>query len=178
MLKGIAIAVAVLTVCVAVVLVYATTKPDTFRVQRTASIKASPEKIFPLINDFDNWTLWSPYEHRDPNLKRTRSGPASGKGAVYAWDGNKDVGQGRMEILESSPSSKIVIKLDFSRPFEAHNTAEFTLQPQGDTTNVTWAMQGPSLFIGKVMSVFLNMDNMVGKDFAAGLASMKTRAEL
>ena len=163
------------------VLIYASTKPDTFRVERTASIKAPPEKIFPLINEFDNWTLWSPYEHRDPNLKRTRNGPAGGKGAVYAWDGNKDVGQGRMEILESNPSSRIVIKLDFFRPFEAHNTAEFTLQPQGDatsmTTNVTWAMHGPNLFIGKVMSIFLNIDNMVGKDFEAGLASMKTLAE-
>jgi hypothetical protein len=176
MLKALTVIVAVLAVALAAVLAYAATKPDTFRIQRTANIKAPPETIYPLINEFDRWGAWSPYEHRDPDMKRTRSGPNSGKGAVYEWDGNKNVGKGRMEILETSPS-KVVIKLDFLRPFEAHNTAEFTLQPRGDTTDVTWAMHGPNLFVGKVMSVFIDIEKMVGKDFETGLASMKTVVE-
>lgn len=176
MLKTLIVIAAALAVVVVGVLAYAATKPDTFRVQRSASIKASPEKIFPLIAEFDRWPEWSPYENRDPQMKRSRSGPKSGKGAVYEWDGNNNVGQGRMEILETSPA-KVVIKLDFVRPFEAHNTATFTLDPGGDGTRVTWAMDGPSQFIGKVMSVFIDMDKMVGKDFETGLASMKAVAE-
>ena len=176
MLKALVIVVAVVAVAVIAVLAYAATMPDTFRVQRSASIKAAPEKIYPLINEFDRWPEWSPYEHRDPQMKRTRSGPKSGKGAVYEWDGNSNVGKGRMEILESSPG-EIVIKLDFFRPFEANNTATFTLEPGGETTRVTWAMEGPSAFIGKVMSVFIDMDKMVGKDFETGLANLKTLAE-
>jgi hypothetical protein len=177
MIKSILIGVViVLVVGVGGVLAYAVAKPDTFRVQRTASIKAPPEKIYPLINEFDRWGEWSPYERRDPQMKRTRSGPKSGKGAVYEWDGDKNVGKGRMEILETSPS-KVVIKLDFMRPFEANNIAEFALEPRGEFTNVTWAMHGPNLFAGKLMSVFIDVDRMVGKDFEAGLASMKAVAE-
>lgn len=176
MLKALLVIVAILVVAIVAVLAYAATKPDTFRVQRSASIKATPEKIYPLIAEFDRWPEWSPYEHRDPQMKRTRSGPKAGKGAIYEWDGDKNVGKGRMEILETSPS-RILIKLDFFRPFEAHNIAEFTLQPRGDATEVTWAMQGPNLYIGKVMSVFIDMDKMVGKDFETGLASMQAAAE-
>ena len=167
----------VLVVAVAAVLGYAATRPDTFRVERAVSIKAPPEKIFPLINDFHKWSGWSPWEKMDPVMKRTHSGSAEGKGAAYAWEGNSKVGEGRMEILESSPSSKIVIKLDFIKPFEGHNTAEYTLVTNGDATEVTWAMYGPSPFISKVMQVFVSMDSMIGKDFEAGLASMKALAE-
>jgi hypothetical protein len=110
-------------------------------------------------------------------MKRTYSGADSGKGAVYAWDGNKNVGSGRMEILDASVPSKIVIKLDFFTPFEGHNTAEFTMLPQGDATNLTWAMHGPAPFMSKVMQVFINMDNMIGKDFAIGLANLKRLTE-
>ncbi|MBF8178710.1 MULTISPECIES: SRPBCC family protein [Oxalobacteraceae] len=170
------IAIAVLVVIIAI-LVFATTKPDTFRVERTTTIKAPPEKIYPLINDFHSWTTWSPYEKKDPDMKRTHSGAASGQGAVYEWDGDKNVGKGRMEITESSPASRIVIKLDFLAPFEAHNTAEFTLQPQGDATQVTWSMYGPANYMSKLMSVFFNMDKMVGDDFAIGLANLKAAAE-
>ena len=152
MLKAILILVVVLVIAL---LIFAATKPDSFQVQRTASIKAPPEKIFPLIDDFQNWGSWSPYEKTDPAMKRTHSGPASGKGAVYEWDGDKNVGKGRMEITESSPTSKIVIQLDFFKPFEAHNVAEFTLEPQGDSTKVTWAMHGPAPFISKLMQVFI-----------------------
>lgn len=164
-------------VAVAAVLAYAATKPDTFTVQRSLNIKAPPDRIFALINDFRGWTAWSPYEKRDPDLKRTYSGAQSGKGAAYAWEGNKNIGAGRMEITDTAPASKIVIALDFLWPFKAQNTAEFTLAPQGDTTNVTWAMHGPNLYIGKVMSTFMSMDKMVGKDFEDGLVNLKAVAE-
>lgn len=170
------IAIAALVIIIAI-LVFASTKPDTFRVERSTTIKASPEKIYPLINDLHSWTTWSPYEKKDPDMKRTHSGAASGQGAVYEWDGDKNVGKGRMEITESSPASRVVIKLDFLAPFEAHNTAEFTLQPQGDATQVTWSMYGPANYMSKLMSVFFNMDKMVGDDFAIGLANLKAAAE-
>src|SRR5206468_3186084 len=148
-----------------------------FRIERGTTIKAPPEKIFALINDFHNWGSWSPWEKMDPTMKRTHSGPPSGLGAVYEWEGNKKVGKGRMEIVESSSPSKTVIKLDFFKPFEAHNTAEFTLEPQGDSTNVTWAMHGRQPYMLKVMCLFMDMDKMVGKDFETGLANMKAAAE-
>jgi uncharacterized protein YndB with AHSA1/START domain len=170
----IAIAVAI---AIAIVLILAATKPDTFSVRRVTTVSAPPEKIFPLINDFHQWGTWSPWEDKDPAMKRTYSGAGSGKGAVYAWDGNKNVGTGRMEILEVSAPSKIVIKLDFFKPFEAHNTAEFTMLPQGDATTLTWLMHGPAPFMSKVMQVFMNMDKMIGKDFEAGLAKLKKLTE-
>ncbi len=111
-------------------------------------------------------------------MKRSYSGAASGKGAVYGWEGNKNVGSGRMEILDSSAPSKIVIKLDFFTPFEGHNTAEFTMLPQGDaSTNVTWTMHGPAPFMSKLMQVFMNLDQMIGKDFEAGLINLKNLTE-
>jgi hypothetical protein len=174
MLKTILVVVAVL---IAGILVFAATKPDTFRVQRSISIKAPPDKIFSNIDDFHRWGAWSPYEIKDPAMKRTLSGAASGKGAVYEWDGDSNVGKGRMEITASTPPLKDTIKLDFVKPFEGHNIAEFTLEPKGDVTNVTWAMYGPAPFLSKVMQVFVNMDTMIGKDFEAGLASLKALAE-
>jgi hypothetical protein len=113
----------------------------------------------------------------DPDLKRTYSGAASGKGAVYEWEGNRKAGQGRMEILESSRPGKLVIKLDFLKPFEAHNNVEFKLEGKGGTTDVTWAMYGPQLFVGKLMTVFFSMDRVVGNDFETGLANLKEIAE-
>ena len=174
MLKTILIVVVVL---VAAVLIYAATKPDRFRIQRTASISAPAEKIFPLINDFHTWSVWSPWEKLDLAMKKTHSGAPQGKGAVLEWDGNKDVGTGRMEVLESIPSSKILIKLDFLKPFEAHNQAEFTLAPNTGSTQVTWAMYGPQPYIVKVMSLFCSMDKMVGGQFEKGLADLKALAE-
>ena len=174
MIKTIAL---LIVVVLAAVLGYAATKPDTFRVQRTVSIKAAPEKIIAQIDNFHNWTAWSPYEKRDPTMKRSYSGADSGVGAVYAWDGSSEVGSGRMEITEVSPSSKVAIKLDFIKPLEGHNIAEFTVEPQGDSNTVTWAMYGPSPFISKVMGLFFNMDHMIGKDFEAGLANLKAVAE-
>jgi hypothetical protein len=176
MLKVLGIAVLVILVVIAGTLIYASTKPDVFRVERTVSIKASPDKIFPLIVDLKSWTAWSPYEKKDPELKRTFGPITSGKGATYSWDGNKNVGQGSMEIVDASPS-KVVIKLDFVKPFEAHNTAEFIVQPKGDSSSLTWAIYGPSPIVSKVMSLFINMDTMIGKDFEAGLADLKALAE-
>lgn len=170
-----------LALIIAFVLILAARKPDIFRIERAATVNAPADRIFALICDFHQWLNWSPWEGRDPALKRTYSGAERGKGAVYAWDGNKNVGSGRMEILEASPPSdlpsKVVIKLDFVKPFEAHNTAEFTMLPQGGATDVTWVMHGPAPFTSKVMQVFMNMDRMIGKDFEAGLANLKTITE-
>ena len=156
---------------------YATTRPDSFRIERSTTIKAQPDKIFALINDFHQWQAWSPWEKMDPAMKRSFSGAASGKGTAYAWEGNDKVGAGSMEITATTPPNQLTIKLDFIKPFEGHNTAEFTLAPAGDSTQVTWAMHGPSPFIAKVMGIFFSMDSMVGKDFEAGLANMKAAAE-
>jgi len=162
---------------VAAVLAFAATRPDSFSVRRAASIQASPEKIFPLINDFGRWSAWSPYEKKDPAMKRSFSGPAAGKGAVYAWEGNGEVGQGRMEIADAVAPSRVTLKLDFVKPFEAHNKVDFTLEPKGGATEVTWAMDGPMPFISKVVTLFVDMDRMVGGDFEAGLANLKAIAE-
>ena len=167
----------VLVAVVAAILIFAATKPDSFRVERSTSIKAPPEKIFALINDFHKWGAWSPWEKLDSAMQRTFTGAPEGKGAAYAWEGSGKVGAGRMEIRESVPASKIVIKLDFIKPFEGHNTAEYTLAPKGDSTDVTWAMYGPTPFISKLVQVFFSMDSMIGKDFEAGLANLKALAE-
>ncbi len=174
MLKIIGIIVAL---AVASVLLFAANQPDTFRIERSTSIQALPERIFALIDDLRAFNGWNPYEKKDPNLKGRYSGPASGRGAAYAFDGNRDVGKGSIEILESSPPSKVTMRLAMMEPFEARNTVEFTLVPNGGATKVTWAMQGPAPFLSKVIRLFVNMDHMVGKDFEAGLASLKAAAE-
>jgi uncharacterized protein YndB with AHSA1/START domain len=177
MLKILGIIAVVVAISVVAVLVYAATKPDTFRVQRTTSIKAPPEEIFATLNDFQSWGAWSPYETKDPAMKRTYSGPPKGRGAVYEWEGDKNVGAGRMEITESSPPSKVALNLSMIKPFEANNVVEFRLEPQGDGTRVTWAMNGRTPYIAKIVHVFFDMDRMVGKDFETGLANLKTLAE-
>ncbi|HWX01486.1 SRPBCC family protein [Collimonas sp.] len=174
MLKTIAI---VIVVAIAAILGYATLRPDDFRVQRSITIKAPPEKIFALIDDFHAWGSWSPFEKLDPGMKRSFSGAASGKGAAYAWDSSGKAGAGSMEIKESTPPSKVLITLDFTKPLEGHNTAEFSIDTQGDSSKVTWAMYGPSPYVAKVMGIFFSMDNMIGKDFESGLATLKSVAE-
>lgn len=166
-----------LVVLIVVLLAYVATRPNAFRVQRSARINAAPEVIYPNIADFNRWAAWSPYEKLDPGMKKTLSGAASGKGAVYEWEGNAKAGKGRMEITDAAPPHKIVVKLDFEKPFAAHNTAAFTLEPSGGATDVTWAMYGPSPFVARLFGVFMNMDTMLGKDFEAGLASLKALAE-
>lgn len=173
MLKTIALVVVLL---IAGVLLFALTKPDTFRIERSTVIKAPPEKVSGYLTDFKQWAAWSPWEAKDPAMKRSYSGLASGKGAVYGWEGNKNVGTGRMEILDAQPQ-KVSIKLDFLAPFEAHNTADFTLEPQGDSTKLTWVMYGPSNYMSKVMSVVMSMEKMVGPDFETGLSNLKALAE-
>ena len=177
MITKIAIAVAALAaVFLVAVLSLASMQPDTFRIERSTVIDAPPEAILAQLTDFRRWTEWSPWEKLDPNLKRTYGGAENGVGATYAWDGNSDAGQGRMEITEADPNH-LAIDLQFIKPFEARNVAEFTLGPRGDSTKVTWSMSGPNLFVGKVMALFIDMDTMIGKDFEAGLADLKRLAE-
>ena len=167
----------VIGLVVVLILIYAAFKPGDFRVQRSIAIQAPPEKIFPLINDFHQWPSWSPWEKLDPNMKRTLSGSPSGTGSIYEWDGNSKAGKGRMEITDSVPSSKVGIKLDFIKPMEGHNKVEFTLQPSGSSTNATWTMSGPLTYPGKLISVFMSMDKLIGSDFETGLNNMKAAAE-
>ena len=177
MRKILTIVGAVVLATIAAILVYASTRPDSFRVERSTAMNAPPEKIFPYIDGLKRWTEWSPYEGRDPAMKRTYGGAESGKGAVYEWDGNDNVGKGRMEIVDSTPPHRVVIKLDFLKPFEGHNMAELTVEPKGGQTIVTWAMYGPSTFMTKLIGTFMDMDDMIGRDFAAGLAKLKTVVE-
>ena len=167
----------IVAVVIAAILIYAATKPDVFRVQRSAVIAAPADKIFPHLNDYQRWPAWSPYEKKDPAMKRTFSGPATGPGAIYAWDGDKNVGAGRIEITEVSPNARLAFDLIMLKPFQAHNKGEFTLEPQGGGTRVTWAMHGPAPYFTKLMQVFCNMDRMVGGDFEKGLADLKAIAE-
>ena len=177
MRRILAIVGAVVVLAVAAILIYAATKPDSFRVERSMAMNAPAEKIFPYIEGLKRWTEWSPYEGRDPQMKRTYGGAESGKGAVYEWDGNDQVGKGRMEIVDSKPPNRVVIKLDFLKPFEGHNTAELIVEPKGGQTIVTWAMYGPSTFMTKLIGTFMDMDDMIGRDFTAGLAKLKTVVE-
>lgn len=175
MFKYIAIALGGLGAAVAGI---AATKPDTFRVERTTTIQASPEDVFALITDFRRWEAWSPWEARDPAMVRTHSGSAAGEGAVYGWTGNREVGEGRMEIVDTTPPSRAVIKLDFIKPFKSTSTCEFILTGNDGRTTVTWAMYGPNNIMSKLMTVFVSMDKMIGKDFEAGLSKMKRAAEV
>ena len=179
MLKKLLIGFALLLVGLAVGLaLYISSRPDTFVVQRSVTIKSPPAPIFPLIADFHNWTTWSPYEKMDPKMERTYAGKESGQGAKYTWEGNEKAGAGTMEITEATAPNKVVIKLDFSKPFEGHNIAEFKLVPHGDNdTTVTWSMSGPSPMMMKFVSLFMNMDTMIGNDFEVGLDNLKSVVE-
>lgn len=158
------------------VLFVAATKPPTFHVERSTTIAAAPEKINPLVNDFHNWDRWSPWANLDPKVRVKYSGAPAGQGAVYEWDGNSKVGKGRMEIVAVQPT-QTSIKLDFLKPFESHNQSNFILQPQGTITLVTWTMDGPNTYTGKLMSIFVSMDKMIGGDFERGLGKLKAEAE-
>lgn len=165
-------------VLIAGVLIYAATKPNSFRVERSTLIQAPPEKVFALIDDLHQMQRWSAWEKVDPTMKRSYSGAASGVGAVYEWNGNKDIGQGRMTIVESSAPSNVTIKLEFISPFAAVNTTAFTLASEGGATRVTQAMFGPSPYIANLMCLlFFDREKMIGDKFAEGLADLKTMAE-
>ena len=173
MLQNILLGLAIL---IAGLLLFAASRPASFRIERRATMKAPADRIFAQLTDFHAWAAWSPWEKMEPGMQRTYSGAASGVGAAYAWAGAK-VGSGRMEIMDMTPSSRLTIKLDFLKPFEAHNTTIFTLTPGGDGVSVTWAMEGANRLIGKVMGIFMSLDKMIGKDFEAGLANMKALVE-
>ena len=177
---------AIILIGVAVVLVVflalVATRPSAYHVERKLEVAAPTDIVFGVLNDLRQFAgvlvlFGTPWEKLDPNMKRTLSGSPSGTGSIYEWDGNSKAGKGRMEITDAPAPSKVTIKLDFFKPFESHNTAEFKLEPRGDTTELTWAMYGPNLFIGRVMSIFFDMDKMIGKDFETGLANLKTLAE-
>lgn len=174
MLTNILIVIAAL---ILVVLVLAAMKPASFRIERTTTINAPADRVFALINDFHNWGNWSPWETIDPSMTRVFSGSPSGVGAIYGWDGNKKAGAGRMEISKSVAPSAIDLRIDFTRPFKANDIIEFRTDTRQGATRVTWVMHGSTAFMTKVARVFVNMDNLIGKDFDRGLANMKAIAE-
>ncbi len=151
---------------------YIATRPEDFRIERTARIGAPPDVVFSIINDLRQWSRWSPYDKRDPNMKKTFDGPSTGPGASYAWNGNNQVGEGRLTILESKPGELVSMTLEFSRPFKCKNQVNFKLVPSEGGTRMSWIMDGKNNFMAKAMSVVMNMDKMVGKDFEQGLANL------
>jgi hypothetical protein len=162
---------------IAVFLIVVALQPSAFRVTRQATITAAPDAVFAYVNDLHNWDAWSPWAKLDPEMKKSYEGASSGEGAIYAWNGNKEVGEGRTTIIESRPSELIHIKLEFLRPFACRNDVEFTFEPQDDGTLVTWKMWGENNFIAKAVHLFMDMDKMVGGDFEKGLANLKSVVE-
>lgn len=162
---------------VAIILIFAATRPNTYKVSRSIVINTAPDKPFSLVNDFHQWPQWSPWQHLDPAMKTTYSGAASGPGAIYNWEGNKDVGSGRMEILNATPASLVDIKLHFYKPMQGTSDTTFTFAPEGNTTRVTWTMTGSMGYLEKLMCLFVSMDRMIGKDFEHGLQNLKSLAE-
>jgi uncharacterized protein YndB with AHSA1/START domain len=160
----------------AIILGLAAMQPSAYSIKREVAIKAGPEKIMPLLADFKQWPAWSPWEKKDPAMKRTLSGADSGKGAQYGWEGNGEVGSGRMEIVDVT-DRRLEIKLDFLGAMASTNKTEFVLTPNGDGTTVTWTMSGPMNFLSKIMCVFFDMDAMIGPDFEKGLQNLKAAAE-
>lgn len=174
MLSKILIGLAVILVIFAVVVA---TRPDDFRVTRSATMAATPAVIFEQVNDFHKWDAWSPWAKLDPNSKVVFEGPTSGKGAIFKWSGNNEVGEGQQTIIDSRPAELVQIKLDFIRPFAGTNTVDFTFKPEGPNTLVTWSMYGKNNFIGKAMSLVMDCDKMLGGFFEKGLASLKSIVE-
>jgi hypothetical protein len=173
----IATIVGIFLLAVALLVVVIATRPNEFRVARTVTMAAPAGKIFPYVNDFHQWQAWSPYDKRDPDMKRTYDGAPAGVGAVYGWNGDNNVGEGRSTIVESKESERILIQLEFMRPFAGTNMAEFTFQPSGSGTAVTWALDGKYNFMTKAMGLVMSMDKMIGGDFEQGLASLKAIVE-
>jgi uncharacterized protein YndB with AHSA1/START domain len=174
MLVKILIGLAALVVLLVVVVAL---QPSEFRITRTATVAAPPSAVFAQVNDFHKWEAWSPWAKLDPAARNTFDGAPAGPGAVFAWAGNGQVGEGRMTIIESRPDELVRIKLEFMKPFAATNTAEFTFKPDGDRTAVTWSMYGHNNFIGKAVCLVMNMDKTLGGEFDKGLAAIKSVAE-
>ena len=169
-------ALVVLAIVVVLVTVIAM-RPPTYQVTRSTQVAASPAVAFAQVNDFHKWQGWSPWDKLDTNMKKTFDGPPVGTGASYAWTGNDKVGEGRMTITGSRPGQEVVIKLEFIKPWEATSVTTFTFVPDGPDTRVTWNMVGNNNFVTKAMSLFSDMDGMIGKDFENGLAALKVQAE-
>jgi uncharacterized protein YndB with AHSA1/START domain len=150
---------------------------DTYTVERSTTVAAEPQRVYEQLIDFHKWMNWSPWEGLDPTQERTYSGPESGPGATYSWSGNRKVGRGRMEILETTPPSEVRVAVNFEKPFKSENTSIFTLRPDGSGTHVTWTMMGSQSTVTKLMGMFTSMDKLVGKDFEKGLARLKTVVE-
>jgi hypothetical protein len=154
-----------------------TLQPARYRVSRSTTIAAPAPVVFAQVNDFHKWSAWSPWEKIDPAMKRTYEGPPAGVGASYAWVGTREVGEGRMTIVESRPGGLIHVKLEFVKPFAGTSVAEFSFKPDGERTLVTWSMTGDKNFIAKAIHLVMSMDRMIGDQFDKGLAAMKTVAE-
>ena len=167
----------ILLVAIVLFLGYAATRPDTFHVERSASIAAPPAAVYSHVVDFQQWAAWSPWEKLDPEMKREFGGPERAVGATYAWEGNSKVGQGKMTLTETEPHSKLAVRLEFLEPMASTSVATFALAPEGAGTRVTWSMDGDQNFLAKVMCIFMDMDKMVGGDFEKGLASLKQVSE-
>jgi hypothetical protein len=163
-------------VLVVALLAFVATRPERFRIERSAVVGAPPEVVFTLIDDFHQWGRWSPWEKVDPDMQRTFAGPAAGPGASYAWAGNREIGKGRMTILESRPGELVSIRLEFFEPFAATNEARFDLAPTGTGTRVGWSMEGRNGFVGKALALVMDMDAMVGDQFERGLADLDAAA--
>lgn len=169
-LLAIALIIAALLLVIAV-------QPNEFRVVRTGTINAPPQAVFEHVNDFRKWEAWSPWAKLDPDAKNTFEGPESGQGAKFRWEGNEDVGEGQMTILESKPGELVRINLEFIKPFPATCTTDFSFKPEGEGTEVTWDMKGQNNFISKAMHLVMDMDKMIGTNFEKGLAAMKAAVE-
>ena len=177
MRKKLLIGLAVIAALVGVFLVMVFMQPSKLHVERSIVINATTASVFAEVNDFRRWDNWSPWAKLDPNVKNSFKGPKMGKGAMFHWDGNDDVGEGSMEIVASEPSERIAIDLRFIRPFEDRSDVQFHFKPQGEQTEVTWTMEGENNFVAKVMCLFMDFEKMIGADFEKGLASMKQSVE-
>jgi uncharacterized protein YndB with AHSA1/START domain len=177
LLKVALVSAGLVVVFAAAVLILATRKPDTYRIERSIEIQAPPERVFGLIADFHNWSQWAPQDREDPSIQRTFSGPASGLGAESQWTSKGRAGAGQMSVAEAVPPGRVVIDVHFVKPFVAHNVNTFTLEPIGPATKVTWNMQGTNVYMLKVMSVLADMDRMMGGHFESGLRDLKAAAE-
>lgn len=169
---------AIVAIVIAAILIFAAVKPRTFQIQRSIEVRARPEKVFALINDLHQWPRWAPQDREDPTMRRTFSGSPTGQGAISEWNSTGSAGKGRTSITESVPAGKVLIEVDFMKPFKAHNVNQFTLEPAANGgTKVIWSMHGPNLYIMRLMGIFMNMDKTMGRHFETGLSNLKTAAE-
>lgn len=178
MKSKLSVILAILAALVVALLVLIALQPGSFVVSRSATVAAPPAAVFGHVNDFRKWADWSPWAKLDPAMKLTFDGPAAGKGAVYRWAGNSEVGEGQMTILDSKPGERVEILLEFIKPFAAVNNTEFVFKPDADKTVVTWNMTGTNDFMAKAVCLFVSMDKMVGGDFEKGLAQLKSVSEM